>query len=113
MYPDVIPKFTPRDANPKYQVASVIATINHVGLDLSKKMKPKASPPSTPAHERVHKKQTLKPVGAKDFTKAGLFHSMEGVPHSDYFPSNLSKKLCSFFLFPQQEMFQTPSGLQI
>jgi hypothetical protein len=86
----MIPKFTPSNTNPKYQVASMIATINHGGLDLSKKMKPEAFPPSTPACKRVPKKQKLKPaVGAKDFTKAGLFHSTEGIPHSNLFPSNL------------------------
>jgi hypothetical protein len=35
-YPDAIPKFTPRDANPKYQIASVIAFIEQGGLDLSR-----------------------------------------------------------------------------
>ena len=74
-YPDVIPKFTPKDANPKYQIASVIASIDQGGLDLSRKLKPEASPPSTPARERLPKKQKLKPaVDAKDFTKSGLFH---------------------------------------
>ena len=74
-YPDVIPKFTPKDANPKYQIASVIASIDQGGLDLLRKLKPEASPPSTPARERLPKKQKLKPaVDAKDFTKSGLFH---------------------------------------
>ena len=92
-YPDVIPKFTPKDANPKYQIASVIASIDQGGLDLSRKLKPEASPPSTPARKRLPKKQKLKPpVGAKDFTKAGLFHCKDGFQTNELFPLDLSKK---------------------
>ena len=99
-YPDVIPKFTPKDANPKYHIANVIASIDQGGLDLCKKVKPEASPPATPARGRVQKKQKLKPaVGAKDFTKAGLFHCRDGFQKGDLLPLDLSKKYCTFFCF--------------
>ena len=98
--PEVIPKFTPKDANPKYQIASVIASLDQGGLDLSKKSKPETSPPSTPARKKAPKKQKLKPaVGAKDFTKAGLFHCKEWCPPTKIFHSDLSKKYCSFLCF--------------
>ncbi len=102
-YPDTIPKFTPRDAHPKYKdeslkVASVILTIGNRALAISNKSKPDASPPGTPANDMKTKKQKLKPTaGAKDFTKAGLFHCTDGTPTFDLFPSDLSKPLCVFF----------------
>jgi hypothetical protein len=44
----------------------MIASIDQGGLDLCKKVKPEASPPATPARERVQKRQKLKPaVGVK------------------------------------------------
>jgi hypothetical protein len=99
-YPDVIPKFTPKDANPKDQIASVIASIDQGGLDLSRKLKPEASPPSTTARERLPTKQKLKPaIGVKDFTKAGLFHCKDGFQTNELFPLDLSKKYCTFFCF--------------
>jgi hypothetical protein len=99
-YPNMIPKFTPKDANPKYQIASMIASIDQGGLDLSKKLKPEASPPTTPACERVPKRQKLKTaVGAKDFTKAGLFHCKDSFQTNELFPLDLLKKYCSFFCF--------------
>ena len=79
---------------------SVIASIDQGGLDLSRKLNPEASPPSTPAHERAPKRQKLKPaVGAKDFTNACLFHCKDGVSPTELFHSDLSKKCCSFFYF--------------
>jgi hypothetical protein len=104
-YPNTIPKFTPRDANPKYKneslkVASVIATIGNGALAISNKSKPGASPLGTPANNRKTKKQKLKPAaGSKDFTEAGLFHCADGTPTSDFFPSGLSKPLCGYFCF--------------
>ena len=91
LYLDTIPKFTPEDANPKYKeeslkVVSMIATIGNGALAISNKSKPNASPPGTPAKDRKIKKQKLKPAaGAKDFTKAGLFHCADGTPTSDFF----------------------------
>jgi hypothetical protein len=107
-YPDVIPKFTPKDANPKYHIASVIASKDQGGLDLCKKVKPEASPPATPACERVQKRQKLKPaVGAKDFTKAGLFHCRDGFQKGDLLPLlDLSKKYCTFFFFHNKRCFK-------
>ncbi len=66
----------------------------------AKKTKSDASPPGTPAHDRNSKKPKLKAVaGSKNFTKAGLLHCKEGTPIGDLFPSDLSKKYCSFFYF--------------
>ena len=99
-YPDDVPKFTPKDANPKYQIASVIASLNKGGLDLSKKSQSEASPPSTSACKTAPKKQKLKPaVGAKDFTKAGLFHCKDGCSPTKMFPLDLFKNYCSYFCF--------------
>ncbi len=103
-FPNSVPKFTPRDANPRCQIANVIATMeDRLALSISgdKKSKPDASPPGTPAQERKNKKQKLKPAagGSKDFTKAGLFHCAEGTATTDLFPSSLSKPLCGFFCF--------------
>jgi hypothetical protein len=106
-YPDTIPKFTPRDANLKYKdesskVVSVIGTIGNRALAISNKTKPDTSSPGTPANDRKTKKQKLKPAaGAKDFTKAGLFHctDADGTPKSNLFPSGLSKPLCGYFCF--------------
>ncbi len=93
-FPDSVPNFTPRDANPKHQAISATAG------DSAGKIKSKTSPPRTPAHKRTSKKQKVKTAArAKDFTKAGLFHCKEGTPISELFPSNLSKKYCSFFCF--------------
>ena len=43
-HPDVVPKSTPKDANPKYQIANVIASLDQRGLDPLKKSKPETSP---------------------------------------------------------------------
>ncbi len=62
------------------------------------KAKPETSPLGTPARECTGTKQKIKTVpGAKDFTKAGLFHCKEWTTISDLFPNNLEKKYCSFF----------------
>ena len=93
--PDSVPNFTPRDANPK--IRNAVAPVAEISA-LHLKVKPDASPPGTPARERVGKKQKVKPA-TKDFTKAGLFRCKEGTPIAELFPSDLSKKLCSFFSF--------------
>ncbi len=91
LYPNTIPKFTPRDANLKYKdenlkVASFISTIGNGALAISNKSKPDTFLPGTLANNRKTKKQKLKPAaGAKDFTKAGLFHCADGTPTSDFF----------------------------
>jgi hypothetical protein len=62
-FPNSVPKFTPRDANPKYQITNVIATMeDRAALSISgdKKTKPDASPPGNPTQERKNKKQKLK-----------------------------------------------------
>jgi hypothetical protein len=110
LYPNTIPKFTPRDANPKYKneslkVGSVIAIIGNGALTISNMSKPDASPPSTPANNRKTKKQKLKPAaGAKDFIKAGLFHCIDGTPTSDLLLSGLSKLLCGYFCFHKKKI---------
>jgi hypothetical protein len=103
-FPNSVPKFTPRDANPRYQIANVIVTMEGIATVSSsgdKKSKSDASPPGTPAQERNNKKQKLKPAagGSRDFTKAGLFHCAEGTATTDLFSSGLSKPLCVFFCF--------------
>jgi hypothetical protein len=109
-YPDAIPKFTPQDANQKYKneslkVACMIATIRNGALAISNNSKPNASPPGTPANNRKTKKQKLKPAaGAKDFTKAGLFHCANRTPMSNLFPSGLSKLLCGYFCFHNKKV---------
>jgi hypothetical protein len=50
-FPNSVPKFTQRDANPRYQIANVIATMeNRAALSISgdKKSKPDTSPPELP-----------------------------------------------------------------
>jgi hypothetical protein len=59
---DVIPKFMPRNTNLKYWISSVIESIDQGGLDLSRKLKPEASPPTTPARERVPKRKNSSPL---------------------------------------------------
>ena len=81
------------------QTANIMMVASYAKVSTSK-AKPETSPPSTPAREHTSKKQKTKTApGAKDFTKAGLFHCKEGTPISDLFPSNLEKKYCSFFCF--------------
>ncbi len=78
-YPDTIPAFTSRDANPNLKSMITIAAA-HTGEHVStaKKTKADMSPPDTPVCNRQAKKQKLKPgAGLKDFTKAGLFHCQE------------------------------------
>ena len=70
--PDSVPNFTPRDANPK--IRNAVAPVAEIA---ALKVKPDASPPGTPARERVGKNQKVKPA-TKDFTKAGLFRCKEG-----------------------------------
>ena len=97
--PDSVPTFTPRDANPK-----ILNAVAPVGDAVTSKVKPDASPPSTPARERNGKKQKVKPAaGATDFTKAGLFRCKEGTPIAELFPNDLEKKLCSFFSFHEKK----------
>jgi hypothetical protein len=105
-YPDTVPAFTPRDANPNHKSA-MSAAAAYVGeripterASTAKKAKADVSPPGTPARDRQTKKQRLKPgAGSKDFTKAGLFHCKEGTPVHELFPADLIKKYCSFFCF--------------
>jgi len=78
-YPDVIPKFTPKDANPKYHITSVIASIDQGGLDLCKKVKPEASPPAVPARERVQKRQKLSPFLGRKISPRLVFSIAEMV----------------------------------
>jgi hypothetical protein len=97
LFPDSVPNFTPQDANPKHQAANAISA---TAGESAGKIKIKTSPPGTPACERTSKKQKVKTAaGAKDFTKAGLFRCKEGTPFLELFPTNLSKKYCSFFCF--------------
>jgi hypothetical protein len=102
-FPDSVPKFTPRDANPRYQIANVIATMeDRAALSISgdKKSKPDASPPGTPTQERKNKKQKLKPAagGLKEFTKTSLFHCVKGTATTDFSPSSLSKPVLSAYI---------------
>jgi hypothetical protein len=93
--------FTPRDSNPNYKVPSVVVTDAYVKeCSATKKAKSDASPPGTPARDRNSKKPKLKAgAGSKDFTKAGSLRCKEGTPIGELFPSDLSKKYCSFFCF--------------
>jgi hypothetical protein len=97
--PDLVPTFTPRDANPK-----ILNTVAPVAEIAALKVKPDALPPGTPARERNGKKQKVKPAaGATDFRKAGLFRCKEGTPIAELFPNDLEKKLCSFFSFHEKK----------
>ncbi len=99
-YPDTVPAFTPRVANPNHKVPSVITATNVKERPAAEKTKTDVSPPGTPACKRTFKRQKLKPgAGSKDFTKAGLFCCMERTPIMELFPTNLSKKYCYFFCF--------------
>jgi hypothetical protein len=102
-YPDTVPAFTPRDANPNHMsvaAAYVGKRISTERVSTAKKAKANASPPGTPACNRQTKKQKLKPgAGLKDFTKVGLFHCKEGTPINELFPVDSIKKYCRFFCF--------------
>ena len=99
-YPDTVPAFTPRDCNPNHKATSAIMTSTVDDHSTTKKIKMDASPPGTPARDRNSKKPKLKAgAGTKDFTKAGLFRCKEGTPIGELFPTDLSKKYCSFFCF--------------
>jgi hypothetical protein len=95
--PNSVSSFTPRDSNPKLLQAATIVSVSNTVPGTSK-VKPEASPPGAPAHERTGKKQRIKTApGSQDFLKAGLFHCKEGTTFLGLFPANLEKKLCSFF----------------
>ena len=99
-YPDIISKLRQRMQTQSIRLQVQLCPLTTEVLTLSKKSKPETSPPNTPACKRAPKKQKLKPaVGAKDITKAGLFHCKDGCPPTKMFPSDLSKKYCSFFCF--------------
>ena len=98
-HPDSVPSFTPRDSNPNHKVSSMIV-IGSEERSAAEKTKSDASPPGTPARDRISKKPKLKAgAGSKDFRKAGLLRCKEGTPIGDLFPLDLSKKYCSFFCF--------------
>jgi hypothetical protein len=110
LFPNSVPNFTPRDANPKHQAANAISA---TAGESAGKIKIKTSPPGTPACERTSKKQKVKTAaGAKDFTKAGLFRCKEGTPISQLFPADLSKKYCSFFCFYDKKLHQAQANVQ-
>jgi hypothetical protein len=99
-YPDTVPAFTPRDANPNHKVPSVILATNVEERPSAEKTKTDVSPPGTPTCKRTSKRQKLKPgAGSKDFTKAGLFCCKEGTPIAELSPTNLLNKYCSFFCY--------------
>jgi hypothetical protein len=103
-YPDTVPAFTPRDANPNHNVLSVIMATNVKERPAAEKTKTDVSPPGTPARKRTSKRQKLKPgAGLKDFTKADLFFCKEGTLIAELFPTNLLKKYCSFFCFHDKQ----------
>ena len=82
--PNSILNFTPRDSNPKLLPTANIMVASDAEVSTSK-AKPETSPPIKTA------------PGAKDFTKAGLYHCKVGTPILDFSPSDLGKKYCSFF----------------
>ncbi len=113
-YPDTVPAFTPRDANPNHKVPSMIAATNIKERPAAEKTKMDVSPPGTPACKRTYKRQKLKPgAGSKDFMKEGLFCCKEGTPIAELFPSNLLKRYCSFFCFYNKKMLQAKAVLQL
>ncbi len=92
-YPDTVPVFTPRDANPCIPKGMNLMATTKVAGTIIEKSKADVSPPGTPARERTSKKQKLKKgAGSEDFTKAGLFHCKEGTPITELFPTDLTKK---------------------
>ncbi len=91
----------------------MIAATNVKKCPAVEKTKSDVSSPGTPARERTSKRQKLKPgVGSKDFAKAGLFCCKEGTPIAELFPTDLSKKYCSFFYFHNKNA-PSPSSLAI
>jgi hypothetical protein len=99
-YPNTVPAFTQRDTNSNHKVPSMIAATNVEEHPAAEKTKKDVSPSGTPARERTSKRQKFKPgAGSKDFTKAGPFCCKEGAPIVELFPTDLSKKYCSFFCF--------------
>jgi hypothetical protein len=91
-YPNTVPVFTLRDANPNNKVLCMIAATNVKECPAAEKTKADVSPPGTPACKRTSKRQKLKPgAGSKDFTKAGLFLCKERTPIMKLFPTDLSK----------------------
>jgi hypothetical protein len=64
IFPNSVPKFTPRDANPRYQIANVIVTReDRVALSISgdKKSKPDTSPRNS--HSREEEQKTKAQTG--------------------------------------------------
>jgi hypothetical protein len=111
-YPDTVPAFTPRDANPNHKVPSMIVATNVEERPTAEKTKIDVSPPGTPALKRSSKRQKLKPgAGSKDFTKTSLFCCKEGTPIAKLFPTNLSNKYCSFFCFHNKKCSPSQSSL--
>jgi hypothetical protein len=96
-YPDTIPTFTPRDANPNHQVESVITMADAGQRVVMEKSKTDVSPPGTPAADRKSKRQKLKAgAGSEVFTKVGFFHCKEGTPIPKMILTDLTKKYYGF-----------------
>ena len=112
-YPDVIPKFTPRDANPKYQIASVIGFIEQGGLDLSRKLKSEASPPSTQLVKEFLRGRNSNPLLGRMISPKPVFSIARMVSKKQTVPFGYVEEVLQRLLFPQQEMLQAQSGLRI
>jgi hypothetical protein len=95
-YPDTVPVFTPRDANPNHMSTAAAYFSKRISTECvstAEKAKSNVSPPSTLACDMQNKKQKLTPgAGLKDFTKAGLFHCKEGTLVYELLPADFIKK---------------------
>jgi hypothetical protein len=97
-YPDTVPAFTPRDANPNHKVLSVIATTNVEERPAVEKTKVDVSPPGTPAYMRTSKRQKLKP-GAGSTQKRAYFVASKEHRSRNCSPPTSQRSIALSFVF--------------
>ena len=97
-YPDTVPAFTPRDANPNHKVLSVIATTNVEERPAVEKTKVDVSPPGTPAYMRTSKRQKLKP-GAGSTQKRAYFVASKEHRSRNCSPLTSQRSIALSFVF--------------
>ncbi len=99
-YPDTVPAFTPRDANPNHKVSSIIVATNLEERPAAKKTKMDVSPPGIPACKRTSKRHKLK-LGAsiKDFTKWAYFVARKEHRLWSFSPPTSQRSIALSFVF--------------
>ena len=100
--PTAVPRFTPHHAKPGI-MGALEESVANTAIEAGNKKKAEDSPPGTPTREKKAKKARLKPTGAADQTKKGMFHGKKGVSPSDLFPTGLESAPCAFFCFQDKK----------